>query len=374
MSVINRQVRLISSPHEPWSPAFQPLLLIMGRLSEHPSSMNVPRRFLSNEQHDVRRTVAGRVLERLDQLATDTVTMVLCSASEGLDGDYCLRLGRILLHLLSSAIRDGRLSCRDGTVAALHRAALERSLPAAQIFSFTYLMERSVLDELALDKTIGATSEPWPIVAQLVRRASYDLLGAYTERTQLEPGGSAMVDPLTGLFTRALLDAVLAKEAARAGRFGYPISLILFAVDGFPQITQTHGNDIGDQVLERLSFLIRKYFRGHDWVARHLEDSFAVLLPLTDSDTATTLAESVRDTVEKRLKFNDGRTEQTVPVTVSAAVVSVIPETGEAIDPEHFLGEAEVAMQRAKHQGGNRVARVDGSTKADRRQTLKTDG
>jgi diguanylate cyclase (GGDEF)-like protein len=208
----------------------------------------------------------------------------------------------------------------------------------------------------------------------LVRRASYDLLGAYTERTQLEPGGSAMVDPLTGLFTRALLDAVLAKEAARAGRFGYSISLILFAVDGFPQITQTHGNDIGDQVLERLSFLIRKYFRGHDWVARHLEDSFAVLLPLTDSDTATALAESVRDTVEKRLKFNDGRTEQTVPVTVSAAVVSVIPETGEAIDPEHFLGEAEVAMQRAKQQGGNRVARINGSTKADRRQTLKTDG
>jgi len=373
MSAINKQPDLISSPHESCSPAFQPLLLIMGRLSEHPSSMDVPPRFLGDEQHDVRRTVANRLLERCDQLATDTVTMVLYSASQGLDDDYCLRLGRILLHLLSSAIRDGRLSCRDGTVAALHRTALERSLPAAQIFSFTYLMERSVLDELALDKTIGATSEPWPIVAQLVRRASYDLLGAYTERTQLEPGGSAMVDPLTGLFTRALLDVVLAKEAARAGRLGHPISLILLAVDGFTQITQTYGNDVGDQILERLSFLIRKYFRGHDWVARHSEDSFAVLLPQTDSDAATALAESVRDTVEKRLKFNDGRTEQTVAVTVSGAVVSVIPEIGTAIDPEHFLGEAEATMERAK-RGGNRVGRINGSTRADRRQTLKTDG
>ncbi len=183
-----------------------------------------------------------------------------------------------------------------------------------------------------------------------------------------------MVDQLTGLFTRALLDTALAKESARAGRFGYPISLILFAVDGFTQIAHTHGNDVGDQILERLAFLIRKYFRGHDWVARHSTDALAVILPHTESNTAADLAERVRDTVEKRLKFNDGRTEQAIPITVSAAVVSVGSERGAAIDPERLIGDAEAMMHRAWQQGGNRVVTMDGSMKPGRRQTRKKDG
>ena len=94
------------------------------------------------------------------------------------------------------------------------RSSVER------LFTFAYLTERTTLDELALDDRIGATSEPWPLVAQLVRRGSFDLLGAYVERTQLEPSGAAITDKLTTLHTRPLFDAVLAKEVERAARFG----------------------------------------------------------------------------------------------------------------------------------------------------------
>ena len=69
------------------------------------------------------------------------------------------------------------------------------------------------------DETLGATTEPWPLVAQLVRRASFDLLSAYTERAQLEPSDAAVVDRLTTLYTRPLFEAVLAKELERASRF-----------------------------------------------------------------------------------------------------------------------------------------------------------
>src|SRR5439155_1118002 len=86
-----------------------------------------------------------------------------------------------------------------------------------------YLLERSALDELALSETIGATSEPWPLVAQLVRRASFDVLAAYTERVQLEPNEAAIVDKLTTVHTRPLFDAVLAKELERAGAVGHVI-------------------------------------------------------------------------------------------------------------------------------------------------------
>src|SRR5207302_1877581 len=119
------------------------------------------------------------------------------SGSEALDVGFCSRVGDILVQMLAFAVRDGHMDARGGFVADLHRVLLERDLPMERLFTFTYLIERTALDELALDENIGATTEPWPQVAQLVRRASFDLLGAYTERAQLEPSELAITDRLT---------------------------------------------------------------------------------------------------------------------------------------------------------------------------------
>ena len=157
-----------------------------------------------------------------------------------------------------------------------------------------------------------------------------------------------------------MFDAVLAKELERAGRFGYVVSLILFDVDRLSTINQEHGYGVGDRILERLGILIRQYFRQHDWVARHSEDSIAVLLTRTDAEHATELAERVRATVEERLGFTDHRTDRPVPVTLSAAVINVQIALGDVIDPERLMADAETAVERAKQQGRNRVERVDG--------------
>jgi len=85
-----------------------------------------------------------------------------------------------------------------------------------------------------------------------------------------------------------------------------------------------------------------------------------VLLTRTDGDHATDLAERVRATVEERLGFTDHRTERTVTVTVSAAVMNVRVALGDVIDPERLLTDAESAVERAKQQGRNRVVRIDG--------------
>ncbi|MHB8533806.1 MAG: GGDEF domain-containing protein [Solirubrobacteraceae bacterium] len=318
----------------------------------------------SNEQggmpDDLRRQISAVLLERLNGITSDTVAIFPFSGSEELDADYCRRVGELVAQLLAFAIRDGHVDARGGFIGDLHRVVLERTLPIERVFTFTYLTERTALDELALDERLGATSEPWPLVAQLVRRASFDLLAAYTERAQLEPSGAAIVDRLTTLYTRPLLDAVLAKEVERAGRFGYQISLILFDVDQLSHLNKEHGYGVGDKVLERLGILIRQYFRQHDWVARHSEDSIAVLLTRTDADAAAGLAEQVRSTVEERLGFKDHRTDQHVTVTVTAAVINVNVIVGEMLDPERLMADAEAALDRAKRAGRNRVVRVDG--------------
>jgi diguanylate cyclase (GGDEF)-like protein len=313
-------------------------------------------------QEDIRQLISSALFDRIDAVTADTVAIFPYSGAEALDSEYCGRLGAMLARLLAFSVHDGRLDPRGEFVAELRQLVLERSLTMEQLFTFAYLTERTVLDELALNDTIGATTEPWPVVAQLVRRASFDLLAAYAERTQLDPSDTAITDRLTTLHTRPLFEAVLSKEAERASRFGYPISLILFDVDNLSAINETHGYGVGDKILERLGILIRKYFRQHDWVARHAEDSMAVLLTRTDAEHANELAEQVRATVDERLGFTDHRTDLPVRVTVTAAVVNILKTTGVVVDPDRLMDEAERAIERAKQLGRNRVECVNGDS------------
>ena len=84
-----------------------------------------------------------------------------------------------------------------------------------QRFGLVYVMERAALDELALDESFGAMSEPWPSIAQIVRRSSFDVLSAFSTNLPMEPGDSPIVDPLTTLHTRAVRLAAPAKEIQR---------------------------------------------------------------------------------------------------------------------------------------------------------------
>jgi diguanylate cyclase (GGDEF)-like protein len=311
-------------------------------------------------QRDMRQQIADALVERGNVITADAVAIFPFSGAETLDADVCGRVGRLLVQLLAAAVRDGRLDPRGGVVSDLHQIVLERGLSMERLFTFAYLTERSVVDELAVDETFGATSEAWPLVAQLVRRASFDLLGAYTERMHLEPSDTAIVDRLTTLYTRPMFQAVLAKELDRAGRFGLNVSLILFDVDRLSEINRQHGYGVGDRILERLGITLRTYFRQVDWVARHAEDSIIVLLTRTDADNAAELAERVRKTVEGRLAFKDHRDDTTVSVTLSAAVVNVKVAAGDVVDPERLVADAELAVERAKRDGRNRVTRIDG--------------
>ena len=171
---------------------------------------------------------------------------------------YCERLGQLLLQLLAAAVRDGQLEARTGFVSDLQHLAAERSLSADRLFAFVYLIERTALDELALSDSLGATSEPWPLVAQLVRRGSFDVVAAYADRCQQNPSGAVLIDRLTTLYSRAVMDVVLANEVQRSDRFNFPLALIVFDVDRLSDINSNYGYGVGDRVLERLGILIHR--------------------------------------------------------------------------------------------------------------------
>jgi diguanylate cyclase (GGDEF)-like protein len=310
-------------------------------------------------EDDLRHRLARALAARLDSIAGDAAAMIGAASEAPPDPAYYTRLARLILQLLSLAVRDGQVDARSGPIVDLHETIGERGLTTERLFASAYLTERATLDELAVDAALGATAEAWPVVAQLVRRASFDLLGAYASRWQTDAGRAAITDCLTSLYSRALFDAALTNELERANRFGGTVSLILFDVDHLARINHEHGQLVGDKILERIGITLRNYFRQHDWTARFAEDSMAVLLARTDADRAADLAENLRATVESRLEITDHRDDSRLRVTVSGAVINLNIAPGETIDRERLLADAEAAVARAKSGGRNRIERVD---------------
>jgi diguanylate cyclase (GGDEF)-like protein/excisionase family DNA binding protein len=326
----------------------------------------VPMRADTEEVHakvELRRQIARILEDRSEAIVSQTVAVFPYAGPQTLDTNDTVRLCEAALNLLVTAVREGQQDSRDGPVADLRRLSQDRSVSPQQLFGLVYLLERAALDELALDETLGSESERWASLAQEVRRASFNALGAFAERLTHEPASGGLTDPLTTLHTRSVLEAVLEKEIQRAERFGHAFALILFDVDQLSEINAARGYGFGDRVLERIGIVMRNYFREQDWVARYEEDTFVVLLPETLPEYAELLAERVRVMVEERLALRDYKTEQRVQVTVSVAVV-----IAEAIDTdlkvEQLMRHAEQAVHRAKHAGRNRVEKVDVSSRS----------
>ena len=309
---------------------------------------------------ELRRHVANHITERRDVIVADTVaTFPFTPDSRRLDASYCVRLGNHVTRLLGDAIVEGRIDSRGPGISDLAVLVDERDVSPELLFTFVHIAMSTSIDELSLDARVGVNTEPWPQAAQIVRRAAFDLLGAWTTRLMYSPQHSSIEDSLTTLHTRPVLDAVLPKECCRAERFEHWLSMMLIDIDNLSAINKAHGYGVGDRILERMGILLRTYFRQHDWVARYDEDTIAVLLPETTPEDAMTLAERTRSMIEDRLTFRDYRTDQRAVVTVSVAVTSARALEGEPIDHERFSKEAEAALERAKVGGRNRVEHIE---------------
>ncbi|MGE3190839.1 MAG: hypothetical protein AB7N90_14245, partial [Vicinamibacterales bacterium] len=163
----------------------------------------------------VRRRAAELLLDRAEVIVADTVAVFPLTGPRRLDAGYCVRLGALTIRLIGEAVLTGSVDPRSSGISDLLGLAAERDLAPAQLFPFTYLALGTALDELSHDPGLGATTEPWPLVSQSVRRAAVDMLAAWTSRARETPSESAIVDTLTTLHTRPLLEAVLAKECYR---------------------------------------------------------------------------------------------------------------------------------------------------------------
>ncbi len=298
-----------------------------------------------------------RLLERQrDVIVQDTTAVLPFAGMDTLEPPDGARLSDLGLQVLLEGVRRDPVDPRADAVAALRVFAMERKLAIRALFDLVYVLERTALDEAALDDTLGATSDEWPAVAQVVRHASFGALAALTERVAQETTSST-VDALTTVHSRGVFRVALEKETRRSERSGHPFALVLVNVDRLAALNADLGYGFGDRVLERLGIVLRSYFREHDWVAREAEDTFAVVLPETAPEHARVLAEQVRAMVAERLSLHDHRSDREVPVTVSVAVLSA-EVVDASVTADVIVEQARQALVRAKQGGRNRVEAV----------------
>ena len=214
------------------------------------------------ERDELRQHIARLLDQRASTVASDALALFPYAGLQPAD-DTSARLIDLVIQLLVAAARDGDVDARSGEVAELRRIAREKQLPIGQLFGLVYLLERTVLDELALDESFGATSEPWPVLAQVVRRASFDVLAGFCERLAQEAGDEALIDRLTTLHTRAVLLAALEKELQRSERFGHRFHVLeslLQACEFRHDFERTRGRL--DEGVERTSDNVETFLAG----------------------------------------------------------------------------------------------------------------
>ena len=303
---------------------------------------------------DVRGRTSALIRERQDALTADVVTQI-AGLGTSLGPQELHGCAELLLRLFAASVDAGMLD--TGSAAMRDLARYCPPITTRQLLDAVHHAERVILDEVALDDRLGATSEPWAVVAHAIRRATLEILGAHAEQIAGREVPVKVRDTLTTLVASPVFTLVLAQEIERALRHQHSLALLLFDIDDLSQINRDHGWGVGDRLLERTGILARQYFRTHDWVARRGDDAIAVLLPETSVDQAALLASRFQEMVQHRLVLHDHKTDRTKTVTVSAAAIGTDLVQSE-IDADYVLAEAEAAVLRAKLDGRNRIERV----------------
>ena len=268
----------------------------------------------------------------VDSIGGRVVAMSLLHAS------LCIEMGVLLLPQLGRAKR--RYPVRFTLYATFGNAAIQ--LLRAVIYALPLAGIELPWNDLVVSMTffsIGALALP-VLTLGAVMMANAELVARARH--------AADHDHLTGARSRRAFFDLAAREHARALRRNSPLSLLLFDVDHFKRINDTHGHAAGDRVLVDIVERTAAVVRNIDVVARLGGEEFAVLLPDTAADTALLVAERLRQGLERTADAADGL-EAGYTVSVGTATLCA----GESI--EAMLSRADAALYAAKASGRNAV-------------------
>jgi diguanylate cyclase (GGDEF)-like protein len=230
----------------------------------------------------------------------------------------------------------------------LHRRLADLGIQAGELLVLPIAGEEAEGGVLCL---LGA-GEPFDAVAlsraQVVaEHATLALRNAERYRSARD---RAFIDDVTEVYNARYLLEALEREIRRAERYGTELSILFLDLDRFKLVNDTHGHLVGSNTLRQLSRLLEGCVRQVDTVARYGGDEFTILLVDTGERVGRTIAERIRQSVERHaFEAGGGRTLR-LSCSVGVATYPAHGRTREAL-----LDASDKAMYRAKSQGRNRV-------------------
>lgn len=151
-----------------------------------------------------------------------------------------------------------------------------------------------------------------------------------------------LTDPMTGLANRRAMDQELLGQE-RAGRI---YSVLSLDIDHFKTVNDTFGHDKGDLAIKQVAHILQTYSRTGDLACRAGGEEFLLILPQTNVDSASAIAERIRQAIATSAIPTVG----SITVSIGVATSEHSPTTAESV-----LKQADECLYRAKKGGRNRV-------------------
>jgi two-component system cell cycle response regulator len=166
----------------------------------------------------------------------------------------------------------------------------------------------------------------------------------------------AATDPLTGLYNRRHFNKVLEQLFAEANRYAKDLSCCMIDLDGYKQLNDGFGHQVGDQLLVMAGRVISANMRRMDVAARYGGDEFVLLLPHASADEAVAVVDRIRQEYRAASATVLNR-EPADGVNMSVGVGSIF--TNRPPHADQLVAMADAALYRAKDHGRNRIERCD---------------
>ncbi|MCO7219156.1 GGDEF domain-containing protein [Klenkia sp. PcliD-1-E] len=254
-------------------------------------------------------------------------------------------LGAVALNVLNWITADTSAAAQVFAVLPVLWAASQLRPPAAWVVAGFSGVANAVL-VLHLEPLDRAVPDAVFVAATLVLATALLVhAGNRQERLVARLREQAAVDPLTGLVTRPVLDAAVARELS-----GVPVrgtAMVLVDVDRFKAVNDRYGHPVGDDTLRHLGRVLRDAVRDGDAVVGRLGgDELAVLLTGCPTEVAERRAADLVSAVRAHPLLLEDGTE--LPLTISVGVAQV---PAHATDARALYAAADRALYVAKRRG-----------------------
>ena len=327
------------------------LRIVLARMSQHdaaftPLTYTVWFEYAAGMNADLNRALDER-LQAKPRLTDEDLQEMYQSHVAELDPQAMQRIGSELQKLLATL---AHAAGSTGDSANVFNTQLEALASGLQNFNgelLTSVVSQAIEDTTRMRHSAHALETEAKGGQSEIQRLQSELIRVRDE---------SLIDALTQVLNRKGFDEKLMHMMAHPLDLGQAHGLIMFDIDHFKRVNDTHGHVMGDRVLQAVGEVLRSCVPSGSsvGVARYGGEEFAMLVPASTVKECHRLAELVR-TRTKALKIRDRRT-QAVVLTITISAGLAMQQQGE--DAQTLTTRADRALYQSKQDGRDRITCV----------------